>query len=195
MCSASSGPRAAAGSYAARSTLSAGQAAARPAYLSGRTHVWWEHLWHPAVRTFYTNAPSAVVNLVMSLRSCHLVGDHLFDVGATAVASAVSARTALSPHIWIMGLLLGITQTGSTGGATLNTCCLNARVSWAREAHWRFSFSRMTSSGRVLDLIMQRRCCLQRFLLIVPLLWLPRLVLSRSSSTLLLHWDVPPIGA
>ena len=53
----------------------------------------------------------------------------------------------------------------------------------------------MTSSGRVLDLIMQRRCCLQCFLPPIPLLWLPRIVLSSSSSTLLLHWDVVPLGA
>ena len=42
---------------------------------------------------------------------------------------------------------------------------------------------------------MQRWCYWQHFLLIVPPLWLPRLVLSRSSSTLLLRWDVPPLGA
>ena len=33
------------------------------------------------------------------------------------------------------------------------------------------------------------------FILIVPLLWLPRLVSYRSSSTLLLPWDAPPLGA
>ena len=32
-----------------------------------------ELLWHPAVRAVYTNAPSAVVHLVMSLRPSHLV--------------------------------------------------------------------------------------------------------------------------
>ena len=37
-----------------------------------------DHLWHPAARAVYTNAPSAVVHLIMSLRSSHLVGDHLF---------------------------------------------------------------------------------------------------------------------
>ena len=52
----------------------------------------------------------------------------------------------------------------------------------------------MTSSGRVLGLIMQRRCCLQRFLLSVSPLWLPQLVLSHSSLTMLLHWDAPPLG-
>ena len=49
-----------------------------------------DHLWHPAARSVYTNAPSAVVHLIMLLRSSHLVGDHLFDFGATAVASASS---------------------------------------------------------------------------------------------------------
>ena len=94
-----------------------------------------------------------------------------------------------------LGLLLGLTQSGNTGGATLNTCCLTARVSRAWEAPWRMPFSGMTSSGGVLDLIMHGLCCLQRFLPLVPLLWLPRLALSRSSSTLLLHWDVNPLGA
>ena len=37
-----------------------------------------------------TNAPSAVVHLIMSLRSSHLIGDHLFDFGATAVACSCS---------------------------------------------------------------------------------------------------------
>ena len=104
------------------------------------------------------------------------------------------SRCTCCPHVQILGLLHGLTQKENTGGATLNTCCLNARVSWAQEARWQLSFSGMTSSGRVLDLIMHRRCCLQRFLLIVPLLWLLWLAWSRSSSTLLLHWDVPPLG-
>ena len=69
-------------------------------------------------------------------------------------------------------------------GATFYTCCLNARLSRAWEAHLQVSFSGMTSAGRALDLIMKRRCCLQLLLRIVPRLWLPRLVLSRSSSTL-----------
>ena len=30
----------------------------------------------------------------------------------------------------------------------MNTCCLNARVSWAQEARWRLSFSGITSLGR-----------------------------------------------
>ena len=49
-----------------------------------------DHLWHPAARSVYTNAPSAVVHLIMSLRPSHLVGDHLFDFGTTADASACS---------------------------------------------------------------------------------------------------------
>ena len=49
-----------------------------------------DHLWYPAVRSVYTNAPSAVVHLIMSLRSSHLIGDHLFDFGATAAAYACS---------------------------------------------------------------------------------------------------------
>ena len=49
-----------------------------------------DHLWHPAARAVYTNAPSAVVHLIVSLQSSHLVRDHLFYFGATAVASACS---------------------------------------------------------------------------------------------------------
>ena len=61
------------------------------------------------------------------------------------------------------------------------------------EAHLRLTFSGMKSSGRVLDPNLPWRCCLQSFLPIMPLLWLPRLVLSRSSSSLLLPWAaVPP---
>ena len=107
---------------------------------------------------------------------------------------AVYARNVFSPHVRILGLHLGITETENTGGATSKTCCLNARVFWDREARWRLSFSWMTSLGRALDLIMHRRRCLQRFLLIITLLWLPRLASSRSSSTLLLQWDVAPLA-
>ena len=48
-----------------------------------------DHLWQPAARSVYTNAPS-VVHLIMSLRSSHLIGDHLFDFGATAAGHACS---------------------------------------------------------------------------------------------------------
>ena len=108
---------------------------------------------------------------------------------------AVCARNVFSPRVRILGLVLELTQTENTGGTTSNTCCLNARVFWAREARSRLHSSGMTSLRRVLGLIMRRRCCLRHFLLIVPLLWLPRLVSYRSSSTLLLPWDVPPFGA
>ena len=46
-----------------------------------------DHLWYPAARSVYTNAPSAVVHVITLLRSSHLVGDHLSDFGATAFAS------------------------------------------------------------------------------------------------------------
>ena len=102
---------------------------------------------------------------------------------------AVYARNVLSPHVRIFCLLLGLTQTENTctGRATSNTCCLKARVFWSREARWRLHFSGMTSLRLVLGLIMHRQCSLQYFLVIVPLLWLPRLVSSRSSSSLLLQ--------
>ena len=155
-----------------------------------------DHLWHPAARSVYTNAPSAVVHLIMSLRSSHLIGDHLFDYGATAAAYACSlCQEHVFPSCSDFGSAPRAHATENTGGATSNTCCLNARVFWAREARWRLHSSGMTSLTRVLGLIMRRRCCLRHFLLIVPPLWLPRLVSSRSSSTLLLHWDVPPLGA
>ena len=108
---------------------------------------------------------------------------------------AVCAMNVFSPRVRILGLLLVLTQTENTGGATSNTCCLNAPVFWAREAHWRLHSFGMTSLRHVLGLIMRPRCCLRHFLLIVPLLWLPRLVSYRSSLTLLLPWDVPPLGA
>ena len=88
----------------------------------------------------------------------------------------------------------GSRRPGNTGNATFDTCCLNARVPWTREAHWRSSFSGMTSLGRGQDLItqLQLRCCLPRSLLILPLLLLIRLILSNSSLALVMHWDVPP---
>ena len=49
-----------------------------------------DHLWHPAARSVYTNAPSVVVHLIMWLLLSHLIGDHLFDFGATAAAYACS---------------------------------------------------------------------------------------------------------
>ena len=50
-------------------------------------------------------------------------------------------------------------------------------MSWAQEA--RFSLSGMTSLGNFLFLNMHRRCCLQHFLPLSRMLWLPPLVLSR----------------
>ena len=97
----------------------------------------------------------------------HILSETVFSI-LLLPPHAVSATPRISPHVRMSGLLLGLTRSGNTGGATSNTCCLSARVSWAREAHWRLSFPRMTCLGRVLDLIMPRRCCLQRFLLILP---------------------------
>ena len=108
---------------------------------------------------------------------------------------AVCARHMFSPHVRILDPPLVLTQTENTGGATSNPCCLNARVFWAWVARWRLRSSGMTSLRHVLGLSMRRRCYLRHVLLIVPLLWLPQLVLYRSSSTLLLPWDVPPLGA
>ena len=110
-------------------------------------------------------------------------------------ARAVCARNVFSPRVRILGPPLVLKQSENTGGATSNTCCLNARVFWARAARWRLHSSGMTYFRRVLGLSMRRRCCLRHFLLIAPLLWLPRLVSCRSSSTLLLPWDAPPPGA
>ena len=72
----------------------------RPRETAQHRRPWWvadlrnptarDHLWHPAARSVYTNAPSAVVHLIMSFRSSHLIGDHLFDFGATAAAYACS---------------------------------------------------------------------------------------------------------
>ena len=130
-----------------------------------------EHLWHPTIRSVYTNAPSAVVHLVMPLRSPHMVGDHLLDLGPRLLPPrAGSARTASPPHVRILGLPLGLVQSRNTGDAKKNICCLRARVSRAWEAHWRSPSSGMTSSVRVLDLIIQGQCRLQRFLPIAPLL-------------------------
>ena len=72
----------------------------RPRAPACHTHVGWaadirnpssrEHLWTAAVRSAYTTASSAVVHPILSLRSSHLVGDHCFDFGVTAVAAACS---------------------------------------------------------------------------------------------------------
>ena len=120
-----------------------------------------KHLRHPTVRWFYTNAPSAFVHLVMSLRSPHVVRDHLSGFGTTAVVSAGSlCQDRILPSCPIVGLLLGLMQSGNTGGATLNTGYLNARASRAWEAHWRLPLCRMTSSGCILGLIMSEWWCL-----------------------------------
>ena len=131
---------------------------------------------------------------------CHcgrrLSGTIFFTLGPRLLPPRTGlCQDRVFPHVRILGLLRKLAQPGNTGGAASNTCSLSARVHRAWEVHWRLPFAGLTSSGRVLDLIMQEQCCLQRFLPIVPLMLRPRLALSRSSSTLLLHWDVPPLGA
>ena len=122
-------------------------------------------------------------------------GDHLFDFGATAVACACSlCQERVFPSC---------PDFGSAPRAHADR-----EHRWRHIEHLLFECPGILGTGgtlavillrddllrRVLGLIMHRRCCLQRFLLIVPLLWLPRLVSSRSSSTLLLHWDVLPLS-
>ena len=84
----------------------------------------------------------------------------------------------------ILVLLLGLKRLGNTDGATLNICCLNASVSLASTALLRLPFSGVTSPGCVLGRTTRRRCCWRRFRPVVSPLLLPRLVLSRSCSTL-----------
>ena len=61
-----------------------------------------------------------------------------------------SAKTASSLSVRVLGLLLGLKRPGNTDGATLNTCCLNARVSLAWTALWQLPFFGRTSFGCVL---------------------------------------------
>ena len=91
-----------------------------------------EHLWSVAVRSAYTNASSAVVHPIMSLRSSHLVRDHRLDFGSQLLPRrVVSATITSSPCVRILVLFLGLKRLGNTDGATLNICCLNASVSLA----------------------------------------------------------------
>ena len=55
-------------------------------------------------------------------------------------------------------------------------------------------FSGMTSSGCALGRTTRRRCHWRRFRQVMSPLLLPRLVLSRSCSTLQLPWAVCPLG-
>lgn len=66
--------------------------------------------------------------------------------------------------------------------------CLNARMSLAWVALWQLPFPGMTYFGCVLDLSMPRRRCCQHPLAGMSPLLLPRLLLSRSPSNLLLPW-------
>ena len=62
----------------------------------------------------------------------------------------VSATITPSPHVRTLVLLPGLKRLGSTDGATLSICCLNASVSLAWTALQHLPSSGMTSSGCVL---------------------------------------------
>ena len=110
---------------------------------------------------------------------------------------AVPARAKFFTCTRILDLPQWLKRSGDTGGATLNTCScyLNARISRVWETYWRLHFSGMTSCGHVLNPILPRGYCLRCFRPVVPPLRLPRIVLSRSSSTLLPPWAVTPLAA
>ena len=71
----------------------------RPRWLADlRNSIARDHLCHPAARSTCTNALSAVVHLIMLVRSSHVVGEHLFYFGATTVASSCSlCQERISP--------------------------------------------------------------------------------------------------
>ena len=132
----------------------------------------------------------------MSLRSSHLIGDHLFDFGATAAFYACSlCQERVFPSCLDFG--------------SVPRARADREHRWRHIGHLLFESPGILGSGgalavillrdnlfcHVLGLSLRRRCCLRHFLLIVPLLWLLRLVSYRSSSTLLLPWDIPPPGA
>ena len=71
---------------------------------------------------------------------------------------------------------------------------LNARAFRAWATLWRLLSSGMTSSGRMPAPHRPRRCCRLHFHVIVSPSWLPRLVLSRSSLTLLPPLASMPLG-
>ena len=152
-----------------------------------------DHLWHPAARSVYTNAPSAVVHLIMSLRSSRLIGDHLVGFGATAAVYACSlcqervfpscpdfGSTPRAPadreHRWrhIEHLLFECPGILGAGGTLA--------VNLLRDDLFRACFGSDHASAVLLAAFPSDR---------TPVV-APWLVSSRSSSTLLLPWHVPP---
>ena len=137
------------------------------------------------------NAPSAVVHLVISLRSSRLVGDHLSDFGATDVAPACSSfQDRVSPscpdfgsasrahadreHRWrhVEHLLFECPDTLGPGGPLA--------VKLLHDDLFRACSGSDHASAVLLAMFSSDR----------TLLWLTRIVLSRSSSTLRLHCRV-----
>ena len=141
-----------------------------------------------------------IVHPVMPLWSSHLVGDHRLYFGRTATNSmcAVSAMITCSPHARPRSCSWGPSDQGThwRNIEHLQFECPGVPV---LGRSWRWLISGMTPSGHVLDPIMPRRCCWQRFPPIVSPSWLPRRmyanVLSLSSSALLRPRAVIRLGA
>ena len=136
----------------------------------------------------YTNAPSALVHLVMSLRSERLVGDRLSDFGATAVPSACS--------LWQDHLLPSCPDFGSARRAHADR-----EHRWRHVEHLLIEFPGILGLGGSLAVKLVQddlfSACFGFDHTMAVLLTtfpshhtrLPRLVLSRSPATLLLHCD------
>ena len=87
-------------------------------------------------------------------------GTACVDVAASSFAAAYTSTATAHASVW------------NKDHQAIAEALLRAAASPLRllPAYRRLSFSGMALLGRVLDLIMHRRCCLQHFLLIVPLL-------------------------
>ena len=130
-------------------------------------------------------------NRAVQARDTLAFKQQMFNVAPSVFPSRLSPRSGTKIRTQGEDVIVAeTTRRGNSCDPKVKTMIPN-KVGRAQGLH----FSVMTFLKRVLGLIMHRRCCLQHFLLIIPLLWLPRLGSSRSSSTLLLHWDVPPLGA
>ena len=166
-----------------------------------------DHLWHPAVGSVYTSAPLAVVHLIMPLRSSHLIGDHHLDSGATAVGDhlfyfgATAVASASACRLCQERVFPSCPDFGSAPRAHGGR-----EHRWHHIEHLLFECPGILGPGGPLAVKLLRDDLCRAYsgsdhttamlLATFPCdgtpLWLPRLVSSRSSSTLLLHWDVPP---
>ena len=154
------------------------------------------NLWHPAARGVYTNAPSAVVHLIMSLQSSHLIGDHLFDFGATAAADACSLCQER-----------GLSSCLDFGSAPRAHADRERR--WRHIQHLQFECPGILGTGGTLAVTILRddlfkACFRSDHASAVLLATFPsdRTPLVAATAclvpfllTLLLHWDVPNLGA